>query len=147
MLGAGLSVSLGYFGVKMKLYFRILFKQALKPNVNVSSLKKWDYYIEETLSTGPSYDWMMLTPKHIPSEDSELAGGPGPQNQRRTVWPCYDDVSCAQPDALTSLFSVSQPGTDSLLGPQRTREAQEAQEPALVKTFQVTNSWAWLSLL
>uniref|UniRef100_A0A8D1U6F4 SET binding factor 2 n=1 Tax=Sus scrofa TaxID=9823 RepID=A0A8D1U6F4_PIG len=79
--------------------------EALKPNVNVSSLKKWDYYIEETLSTGPSYDWMMLTPKHIPSEDSELAGGPGPQNQRRTVWPCYDDVSCAQPDALTSLFS------------------------------------------
>uniref|UniRef100_A0A4W2G3B8 SET binding factor 2 n=1 Tax=Bos indicus x Bos taurus TaxID=30522 RepID=A0A4W2G3B8_BOBOX len=79
--------------------------EALKPNVNVSSLKKWDYYIEETLSTGPSYDWMMLTPKQLPSEDSELAGGARPQSQRRTVWPCYDDVSCAQPDALTSLFS------------------------------------------
>ncbi|KAM9767227.1 myotubularin-related protein 13 isoform 5-T5 [Dama dama] len=79
--------------------------EALKPNVNVSSLKKWDYYIEETLSTGPSYDWMMLTPKQLPSEDSELAGGARPQSQRRTVWPCYDDVSCAQPDALTGLFS------------------------------------------
>ncbi|XP_055279370.1 myotubularin-related protein 13 isoform X3 [Moschus berezovskii] len=79
--------------------------EALKPNVNVSSLKKWDYYIEETLSTGPSYDWMMLTPKQLPSEDSELAGGARPQSQRRAVWPCYDDVSCAQPDALTSLFS------------------------------------------
>uniref|UniRef100_A0A8C0KKK4 SET binding factor 2 n=1 Tax=Canis lupus dingo TaxID=286419 RepID=A0A8C0KKK4_CANLU len=79
--------------------------EALKPNVNVSSLKKWDYYIEETLSTGPSYDWMMLTPKQFPSEDSEVAGGAGPQSQRRTVWPCYDDISCAQPDALTSLFS------------------------------------------
>ncbi|XP_011919209.1 PREDICTED: myotubularin-related protein 13 isoform X4 [Cercocebus atys] len=79
--------------------------QALKPNVNVSSLKKWDYYIEETLSTGPSYDWMMLTPKHFPSEDSDLAGEAGPRSQRRTVWPCYDDVSCTQPDALTSLFS------------------------------------------
>uniref|UniRef100_A0A673TX73 SET binding factor 2 n=1 Tax=Suricata suricatta TaxID=37032 RepID=A0A673TX73_SURSU len=79
--------------------------EALKPSVNVSSLKKWDYYIEETLSTGPSYDWMMLTPKHFPSEDSEVAPGAGPQSQRRTVWPCYDDVSCAQPDALTSLFS------------------------------------------
>uniref|UniRef100_A0AC11E8I5 SET binding factor 2 n=1 Tax=Ovis aries TaxID=9940 RepID=A0AC11E8I5_SHEEP len=79
--------------------------EALKPSVNVSSLKKWDYYIEETLSTGPSYDWMMLTPKQLPSEDSELAGGARPQSQRRTVWPCYDDVSCAQPDALTSLFS------------------------------------------
>uniref|UniRef100_A0A452FAA0 SET binding factor 2 n=1 Tax=Capra hircus TaxID=9925 RepID=A0A452FAA0_CAPHI len=79
--------------------------EALKPSVNVSSLKKWDYYIEETLSTGPSYDWMMLTPKQLPSEDSELARGARPQSQRRTVWPCYDDVSCAQPDALTSLFS------------------------------------------
>nr|XP_023406360.1 myotubularin-related protein 13 [Loxodonta africana] len=79
--------------------------EALKPNVNVSSLKKWDYYIEETLSTGPSYDWMMQTPKHFPSEDTELARGARPQSQRRTVWPCYDDVSCTQPDALTSLFS------------------------------------------
>ncbi|XP_065738621.1 myotubularin-related protein 13 isoform X4 [Phocoena phocoena] len=79
--------------------------EALKPNVNVSSLKKWDYYVEETLSMGPSYDWTMLTPKQFPSEDSELTRGAGPQSQRRTVWPCYDDVSCAQPDALTSLVS------------------------------------------
>uniref|UniRef100_A0A2K6UMJ5 SET binding factor 2 n=1 Tax=Saimiri boliviensis boliviensis TaxID=39432 RepID=A0A2K6UMJ5_SAIBB len=79
--------------------------EALKPSVNVSSLKKWDYYIEETLSTGPSYDWMMLTPKHFPSEDIDLAGEAGPRSQRRTVWPCYDDVSCTQPDAFTSLFS------------------------------------------
>nr|XP_031537074.1 myotubularin-related protein 13 isoform X3 [Vicugna pacos] len=79
--------------------------EALKPNVNVSSLKKWDYYIEETLSAGPSYDWMMLTPTQLPSEDSELARGAGPQSQRRTVWPCYDDVSCVQPDALTCLLS------------------------------------------
>ncbi|EHB11923.1 Myotubularin-related protein 13 [Heterocephalus glaber] len=79
--------------------------EALKPNVNISSLKKWDYYIEETLSSGPSYDWMMLTPKHFPSEESDLAGGAGPQSQRKTVWPCYDDVSCTQPDALTSLFN------------------------------------------
>ncbi|XP_036284222.1 myotubularin-related protein 13 isoform X1 [Pipistrellus kuhlii] len=79
--------------------------EALKPNVNVSSLKKWDYYIEETLSTGPSYDWMMLTPKQFPTEDGELAGSAGPQSQRRTVWPCYDDVGCTQPDALTSLLS------------------------------------------
>ncbi|XP_012312105.1 myotubularin-related protein 13 isoform X3 [Aotus nancymaae] len=79
--------------------------EALKPSVNVSSLKKWDYYIEETLSTGPSYDWMMLTPKHFPSKDIDLAGEAGPRSQRRTVWPCYDDVNCTQPDAFTSLFS------------------------------------------
>ncbi|XP_004593850.2 myotubularin-related protein 13 isoform X2 [Ochotona princeps] len=78
--------------------------EALKPNVNISSLKKWDYYTEETLSTGPSYDWMMLTPKHFSPEDSDLPTGAGPQSQRRTVWPCYDDISYTQPDALTSLF-------------------------------------------
>ncbi|XP_076796950.1 myotubularin-related protein 13 isoform X4 [Arvicanthis niloticus] len=79
--------------------------EALKPNVNVSSLKKWDYYTEETLSAGPSYDWMMLTPKHFPYEESDGAGQAGPQSQRKTVWPCYDDVTCSQPDALTRLFS------------------------------------------
>ncbi|KAF5918847.1 hypothetical protein HPG69_005887 [Diceros bicornis minor] len=90
-----------YFVLK----FSLLLMYALKPSVNVSSLKKWDYYIEETLSTGPSYDWMMLPPKQVPSEDSDLAAGAGPQSQRKTVWPCYDDVSCTQPDALTSLFN------------------------------------------
>ncbi|XP_075402204.1 myotubularin-related protein 13 isoform X3 [Tenrec ecaudatus] len=93
---------------KSPIFFNYLYSpmeiEALKPNVNISSLKKWDYYIEETLSTGPSYDWMMLTPKHAPSEDAEPASGAGPQS-RRTVWPCYDDVSRAQPDALTNLFS------------------------------------------
>ncbi|KAK2507192.1 hypothetical protein MC885_007606 [Smutsia gigantea] len=79
--------------------------EALKPSVNVSSLRKWDYYIEETLSTGPSYDWVMLIPKQSPSEAPEATGGAGPHSQRRTVWPCYDDVSCTQPNALTSLLS------------------------------------------
>lgn len=100
----------------MKLHCNICFKQALKPNVSVSSLKKWDYYTEETLSAGPSYDWLMLTPKHFPYEESDVAGGAGPQSQRKTVWPCYDDVTCSQPDALTRLFSVSQPWVDTPTG-------------------------------
>lgn len=107
-----LVVSTKYFRNEMKFHCNIFFKQALKPNVNVSSLKKWDYYTEETLSAGPSYDWMMLTPKHFPYEESDVAGGAGPQSQRKTVWPCYDDVTCSQPDALTRLFSVSQPRVD-----------------------------------
>lgn len=139
MLGAGLPVSLGYFGIRMKLYFRIFFKQALKPNVNVSSLKKWDYYIEETLSTGPSYDWVMLTPKQSPSEAPEAAGGAGPQSQRRTVWPCYDDISCTQPDALTSLFTVSQPCVDTHLSQQG--GALEAHEASGTRS---TNLQSWL---
>lgn len=135
MLGASLQINLG----SRWNYFRIFFKQALKPNVNVSGLKKWDYYIEETLSTGPSYDWMMLTPKHFPSEDSELAGDTGTQSQRRTVWPCYDDVSCTQPDALTSLFSVSQQCVVTHLGHQGPWRHMGPQEPSYVKTGSQTS--------
>ncbi|XP_072475558.1 myotubularin-related protein 13 isoform X2 [Notamacropus eugenii] len=79
--------------------------EVLKPSINVSSLKKWDYYMEETLSTGPSYDWTMLTTKSTPHEDTDQAEGARPQSQRRIVWPCYDDVSKVQPDAVTSLFN------------------------------------------
>uniref|UniRef100_A0A5F8H818 SET binding factor 2 n=1 Tax=Monodelphis domestica TaxID=13616 RepID=A0A5F8H818_MONDO len=82
--------------------------EALKPSVNVSSLKKWDYYMEETLATGPSYDWTMLPIKSTPYDEAEQADGARPQSNRRIVWPCYDDVSKVQPDAITSLFSVSQ---------------------------------------
>lgn len=132
-------------GIKMKLYFRIVFKQALKPNANISSLKKWDYYVEETLSMGPSYDWTMLTPKQLPSEDSELAGGAGPQSQRRTVWPCYDDVSCAQPDALTSLFSVSHQHVDIHLGLWRGTRPREPQ--AKIRLVQSLTDVALLTLV
>uniref|UniRef100_F6YJ40 SET binding factor 2 n=1 Tax=Monodelphis domestica TaxID=13616 RepID=F6YJ40_MONDO len=79
--------------------------EALKPSVNVSSLKKWDYYMEETLATGPSYDWTMLPIKSTPYDEAEQADGARPQSNRRIVWPCYDDVSKVQPDAITSLFS------------------------------------------
>ncbi|XP_067396875.1 myotubularin-related protein 13 isoform X3 [Emydura macquarii macquarii] len=79
--------------------------EALKPSINMSSLKKWDYYMEETLATGPSYDWTMGTAKCSTSEEIDQMDGSFPQTKRKIVWPCYDDVSKVQPDAITSLLN------------------------------------------
>ncbi|XP_053881162.1 myotubularin-related protein 13 isoform X3 [Malaclemys terrapin pileata] len=79
--------------------------EALKPSVNMSSLKTWDYYMEETLATGPSYDWTVVTAKCNTSEEADQMDGSFPQSRRKIVWPCYDDVSKVQPDAITSLLN------------------------------------------
>uniref|UniRef100_A0A8C3IG73 SET binding factor 2 n=1 Tax=Chrysemys picta bellii TaxID=8478 RepID=A0A8C3IG73_CHRPI len=81
--------------------------EALKPSVNMSSLKTWDYYMEETLATGPSYDWTVVTAKCNTSEEADQMDGSFPQSRRKIVWPCYDDVSKVQPDAITSLLNVT----------------------------------------
>ncbi|XP_010115639.1 PREDICTED: myotubularin-related protein 13, partial [Chlamydotis macqueenii] len=78
--------------------------EALKPNVNMSSLKKWDYYVEEILATGPSYDWTMVTAKCSVSEETDQTNGSLSQTKRKIVWPCYDDVKKIQPDAISSLL-------------------------------------------
>ncbi|XP_065491467.1 myotubularin-related protein 13 isoform X7 [Caloenas nicobarica] len=79
--------------------------EALKPNVNMSSLKKWDYYVEEILATGPSYDWTMVTAKCSISEETDQTDGSLSQTKRKIVWPCYDDVKKIQPDAISSLLN------------------------------------------
>lgn len=73
----------------------------------MSSLKKWDYYVEEILATGPSYDWTMVPPKCNVSEENDQTDGSASQTKRKIVWPCYDDVKKIQPDAITSLLNVS----------------------------------------
>lgn len=84
------------------------FAQALKPNVNISNLKKWDYYTEETLATGPSYDWAMVTTRcNSLDESDKLVDVLPSQSKRKIVWPCYDSIQKVQPDAITSLLNVS----------------------------------------
>lgn len=73
----------------------------------MSSLRKWDYYVEETLAMGPSYDWTMVTSKSSALEEGDQMDGSVSQSKRKIVWPCYDDVSKVQPDAITSLLNVS----------------------------------------
>uniref|UniRef100_G3UPI5 PH domain-containing protein n=2 Tax=Meleagris gallopavo TaxID=9103 RepID=G3UPI5_MELGA len=79
--------------------------RALKPNVSMSSLKKWDYYVEEILATGPSYDWNMVAAKCSALEEADQTDGSVSQRKRKIVWPCYDDVKNIQPDAISSLLN------------------------------------------
>lgn len=73
----------------------------------MSSLKKWDYYVEEILATGPSYDWNMGAAKCSALEEADQTDGSVSQKKRKIVWPCYDDVKKIQPDAISSLLNVS----------------------------------------
>ncbi|XP_016848494.2 myotubularin-related protein 13 isoform X14 [Anolis carolinensis] len=81
------------------------FSQVLKPNVNISSLKKWDYYTEETLATGPSYDWTMIISKCSTLDEPDQRDESSSHSKRKIVWPCYDDINKVQPDAITNLLN------------------------------------------
>uniref|UniRef100_A0A3Q1H1M2 SET binding factor 1 n=1 Tax=Acanthochromis polyacanthus TaxID=80966 RepID=A0A3Q1H1M2_9TELE len=79
--------------------------EVLRPYTFISNLKVWDFYMEETLSEGPSYDWELRGRQERVAE--EMADKPettGPKSQRRIVWPCYDSLSKVVPDAITKLL-------------------------------------------
>lgn len=73
----------------------------------MSCLKKWDYYTEETLATGPSYDWAMITAKYSALDEPDQLNVLPSHGKRKIVWPCYDNINKVQPDAITSLLNVS----------------------------------------
>ncbi|KAF5928236.1 hypothetical protein HPG69_014841 [Diceros bicornis minor] len=77
--------------------------QVLRPYSNVSNLKVWDFYTEETLAEGPPYDWELAQGPPEPPEEERPDGG-APQSRRRVVWPCYDSRPRAQPDAISRLL-------------------------------------------
>ncbi|XP_031443028.1 myotubularin-related protein 13 isoform X2 [Clupea harengus] len=82
------------------LYCSIDTEAVLRPCVGVASLKLWEYYTSETLSTGPAYDW-----PNQANEQPEEAGTIS-SSKRCIVWPCYSSTPKAQPDALTQLLTA-----------------------------------------
>lgn len=81
--------------------------EVLRPYSNVSNLKLWDFYTEETLAEGPPYDWELAQGPPEPPEEERPDGG-APQSRRRVVWPCYDSRPRAQPDAISRLLEEMQ---------------------------------------
>nr|XP_056701885.1 myotubularin-related protein 5 [Euleptes europaea] len=83
--------------------------EVLRPYSNISNLKVWDYYTQETLSEGPSYDWELVQGHGEPSEEAgQQQDTSTPQSQRRVIWPCYDNCSRLEPDAISRLLEELQ---------------------------------------
>lgn len=79
--------------------------QVLRPYTFISNLKVWDFYLEETLSDGPPYDWELRSRQEsLAEEPAEKAETGAPKSLRHIVWPCYDDLSKVMPDAITKLL-------------------------------------------
>lgn len=81
--------------------------QVLRPYSNISNLKVWDYYTEETLSEGPSYDWELVQCQVEPAEEISQQDMSTPQSRRKIIWPCYDNRRRMEPDAISQLLEVS----------------------------------------
>ncbi|TRZ01750.1 hypothetical protein DNTS_027257 [Danionella cerebrum] len=81
-------------------------EEVLKPYSFISNLKVWDFYTEETLSEGPSFDWELVQGRQEkPQEESgEKQDSTAPKSQRKIVWPCYDNLRKVVPDAITKLL-------------------------------------------
>ncbi|KAF5897193.1 myotubularin-related protein 5 isoform X5, partial [Clarias magur] len=92
---------------KTPIFYNYMFSpeddEVLKPYSFISNLKVWDYYTEETLSEGPSYDWELVRGKSEGPEEDK-AETAAPKSQRQVVWPCYDSLSKVVPDAITKLL-------------------------------------------
>ncbi|XP_069012536.1 myotubularin-related protein 5 isoform X2 [Embiotoca jacksoni] len=94
---------------KTPIFYNYMFSpeddEVLRPYTFISNLKVWDFYTEETLSEGPSYDWELRgRQERVAEETAEKPDTSGPKSQRRIVWPCYDSQSKVVPDAITKLL-------------------------------------------
>uniref|UniRef100_A0A8C4NZ62 SET binding factor 1 n=1 Tax=Dicentrarchus labrax TaxID=13489 RepID=A0A8C4NZ62_DICLA len=94
---------------KTPIFYNYMFspedEEVLRPYTFISNLKVWDFYMEETLSEGPSYDWELRgRQERVAEETPEKPDTSGPKSQRHIVWPCYDSLSKVVPDAITKLL-------------------------------------------
>ncbi|XP_025030255.1 myotubularin-related protein 5-like isoform X2 [Python bivittatus] len=121
---------------KTPIFFNYLYApedgEVLRPYSNISSLKVWDYYTQEALSEGPSYDWELVQGQVELSEEAGQQDTSTPQSRRKIVWPCYDNCRRIEPDAISRLLEEVQ-NLEMELGqvPERWKETWDK-----VKAFQ-----------
>uniref|UniRef100_A0A4W5KDN8 SET binding factor 1 n=1 Tax=Hucho hucho TaxID=62062 RepID=A0A4W5KDN8_9TELE len=96
---------------KTPIFFNYMFspedEEVLRPYSFISNLKVWDFYTEETLSEGPSYDWELVQrgrQERLAEEVPDKPDTTTPKSQRHIVWPCYDSRSRVVPDSITKLL-------------------------------------------
>lgn len=94
---------------KAPIFFNYMFspedEEVLRPYTYISNLKVWDFYLEETLSEGPPFDWELRSRhEQLAEETTEKPDTGAPKSQRHVIWPCYDNLSKAMPDAITKLL-------------------------------------------
>ncbi|MGH0136338.1 UNVERIFIED_CONTAM: hypothetical protein FKN15_032018 [Acipenser sinensis] len=97
---------------KTPIFFNYMFApedgEVLKPYSFISNLKVWDFYTNETLSEGPSYDWELVYGRQEQMDESDRQDTSAPKSKRKIIWPCYDNRSKVEPDAITKLFQEMQ---------------------------------------
>ncbi|KAJ8269250.1 hypothetical protein COCON_G00118570 [Conger conger] len=97
---------------KTPIFFNYMFApedgEVLKPYSNISNLKVWDFYTEETLAEGPSFDWELVQGPAQPADEAEKPDTAAPKTRRKVVWPCYDRCSKVLPDAISKLLQELQ---------------------------------------
>ncbi|KAG8440127.1 hypothetical protein GDO86_006065 [Hymenochirus boettgeri] len=80
--------------------------EVLRPYSSVWGLRVWDYYTNEVLSEGPSYDWELLQGSQ--QEEPERNDSCAPQTKRKIIWPSYHSPARLEPDAITCLLEELQ---------------------------------------
>uniref|UniRef100_UPI00358EB3F8 myotubularin-related protein 5 n=1 Tax=Myxine glutinosa TaxID=7769 RepID=UPI00358EB3F8 len=77
-------------------------EEGLQPLTAMPALRLWDFFVEETLGEDTCYDWeLQAGQSDEDGTEDEQHTGSVPQSKRKTVWPCYNNVSRLQPDAIT----------------------------------------------
>ncbi|XP_073727413.1 myotubularin-related protein 5 isoform X6 [Misgurnus anguillicaudatus] len=95
---------------KTPIFYNYMFspeeEEILKPYSFISNLKVWDFYTEETLSEGPSFDWELVRGRQekLTEEAGDRQDTTASKSQRKIVWPCYDSLNKVVPDAITKLL-------------------------------------------
>nr|XP_022903843.1 myotubularin-related protein 13 isoform X2 [Onthophagus taurus] len=76
----------------------------LRPQSHLACLELWQYYLDEELSHGPSYDPEIIQMDTQQEEEIEAADGVNNKSMRKIVTMGYDNANKNVPDAFTHLL-------------------------------------------